>query len=118
MTMIATYLSPMSYNNENSNLAPRRRPPSREDYFIRRRSIDLHGRLGSGGQKPKLVGCEILDLSESGAVVEPYAPVDETAQYFTLEFNGQYRRAKLVKSEARQLLLAFFNEELDYIEAQ
>lgn len=118
MTTIATYLSPMSYNNGNSNLAPRRRPPSREDYFIRRHSADLHGRLGSGGQKPQLVGCEILDLSEAGALVEPYAPVDNTAEYFTLEFNGQYRRARLVKSEERLLLLAFFNEELDYIEVQ
>ena len=74
-------------------------------------------RLGYGGRTPKLVGCEILELTDIGALVETYAQVDAMAKFFTLEIDGQYHRAQLVKSKGRQILLAFFKEELNYIEA-
>jgi hypothetical protein len=98
-------------------MIPSTRPPSREDYFIRRHQADLQGRLGYGGRTPKLVGCEILELTDIGALVETYAQVDAMAKFFTLEIDGQYHRAQLVKSKGRQILLAFFKEELNYIEA-
>jgi len=91
------------------------RPTSREDYFTKRRPVDLHGRLGYGGQKPRLVGCEILELSETGAYVETYARIDETGELFTLEINGKYQRARLCYAEGQRLRLEFFFEELNYI---
>jgi hypothetical protein len=91
------------------------RPTSREDYFTKARPVDLHGRLGYGGQKPKLVGCEILELTETGAVIETYAEVDKTAELFTLEINGKYQRARLCYAEGQKLRLEFFFEELHYI---
>ena len=94
------------------------RPASREDYFIRHQPAEMHGRLGYGGQKPKLVGCEILELSSTGAYVEPYAPVDSAIKYFTLEINGQYQRARLFVAEGRRLRLEFIAESLDYIETE
>lgn len=97
-------------------MTQRARPPSREDYFIRRPSLNLPGRLGLSGPRPRLMGCTVLEFSNSGAVVEVFAPMDETAKFFTLEFNGQYHRARLVRAEGEKLLLAFFAEELDYIE--
>ncbi len=97
-------------------MTQRARPPSREDYFIRQSSLNLPGRLGMSGPRPRLVGCTILEFSESGALVEVFAPVDEAVKYFTLEFNGHYQRARLVRAEERKLLLAFFPEELAYIE--
>jgi hypothetical protein len=114
---------PMSYSPRSviarRTMNPPQRPPSREDYYIRehQRQPDRHGRLGYGGQKPKLVGCEILNLTDIGALVETYAPVDAAAKFFTLEIDGQYHRAQLVKSEGRQILLAFFKEELSYLDA-
>jgi hypothetical protein len=111
----------MSYSPRNliagRTMNPPQRPPSREDYFIRQRLPDLYGRLGYGGQTPKLVGCEILNLTDIGALVETFAPVDAAAKFFTLEIDGEYHRAQLVKSEGRQILLAFFKEELNYINA-
>jgi hypothetical protein len=96
---------------------PPQRPTSREDYFIRQQRAELHGRLGYGGQKPKLVGCEILELSETAAFVEAYAPIEGTPKYFTLEINGKYQRARLYLAEGRRLRLEFVPESLDYIEA-
>jgi hypothetical protein len=90
------------------------RPPSREDYF-RHRPAELHGRLGYGGQKPRLIGCEILQLSDAGAFVEPYVRIDDIPELFTLEINGQYHRARLCYAEGSKLRLEFFNEELDYV---
>jgi hypothetical protein len=93
------------------------RPLSREDYFVRRRPVDLHGRLGYAGLRPKLVGCEVLELSDTGAYVETYALIDDVPQLFTLEINGEYHRARLIWSEGRNIMLAFFREELHYLEA-
>jgi hypothetical protein len=90
------------------------RPTSREDYF-RHRPVELHGRLGYGGQKPRLVGCEILQLSDSGAYVEPYVQIDDLPKLFTLEINGQYHRARLCYAEGSKLRLEFFTEDLNYI---
>jgi hypothetical protein len=92
------------------------RPPSREDYF-RHRPAELHGRLGYGGQKPRLVGCEILQLSDTGAYVEPYVQIDDMPEFFTLEINGQYHRARLSYAEGTKLRLEFFTENLHYIDA-
>jgi hypothetical protein len=91
------------------------RPSSREDYFTRRRPDNLHGRLGFGGQKARLVGCEITQLSEAGAFVETYVPVADMPDIFTLEINGVYHRARRIWAEGQRLQLVFFTEELDYI---
>ena len=93
------------------------RPPSREDYFVRHRPAELHGRLGYGGQKPRLVGCEILQLSDTAAYVETYVLIDELPELFTLEINGQYHRARLCYAEGQKLRLEFFTEDLNYIDA-
>ncbi len=93
------------------------RPPSREDYFVRLSPAELHGRLGYGGQKPRLVGCEILQLSDKGAYVEPYVLIDDIPEFFTLEINGQYHRARLRYAEGQKLMLEFFTEDLHYIDS-
>jgi hypothetical protein len=77
--------------------------------------MDLHGRLGYAGHKPQLVGCEIIELTETGAFVETYAPIDQTAKLFTLEINGKYQRARLTYAEGQKLRLEFIAEELHYI---
>ena len=92
------------------------RPTSREDYFIKRRPAELHGRLGYTGKKPRVVGCEIFELSESSAYVETYAPIDEMPEFFTLEVAGIYHRARLCFADGHRLRLEFFFEELDYVE--
>lgn len=92
------------------------RPASREDYFVSHKPAELHGRLGFGGQKARLVGCEVLELSDTGALVETYAPVEDAPKYFTLEINGQYQRARLYLADGRRLRLEFVPETLDYIE--
>jgi hypothetical protein len=92
------------------------RPTSREDYFIRRRPAELHGRLGYSGQKPQVVGCEIFELSDTAAYVETYAPIDDMPLFFTLEVAGRYHRARLCFADGRKLRLEFFVEELDYVE--
>lgn len=94
------------------------RPSSREDYFIRQQPVELHGRLGYGGQKPRLVGCEVLELTAAGASVEAYAPIEGTPKLFTLEINGHYQRARLCTAEGRRLRLEFVAEALDYIDAE
>lgn len=101
--------------NQFPAIAKLPRPTSREDYFIRRRPTELHGRLGYGGQKPRLVGCEILQLSDNAAYVETYVPIDDMPQLFTLEIDGKYHRARLCYAEGSRLRLEFFTEELDYI---
>jgi len=109
-------------SNDIVRLAPRAisqrpaRPSSREDYFARRRPDNLHGRLGFGGQTPRLVGCEIFELSERWAYVESYVQIDNPPQSFTLEINGQYRRARLCYAEGQRLRLELFFEEINYID--
>ena len=79
--------------------------------------MNLHGRLGYGGEKPGMVGCEIFNLSETAAYIETYFPVTTPSPFFTLEINGQYHRARLCYAEGRRMRLEFFTEDLDYIEA-
>jgi hypothetical protein len=94
------------------------RPTSREDYFIKRRAMRLHGRLGYSGLKPRMVGCEVFELSETAAYVETYAPIDDMPQFFTLEVAGSYHRARLCYADGQRLRLEFFVEELNYVEAE
>jgi hypothetical protein len=92
------------------------RPSSREDYFAKRRPDNLHGRLGFGGQTPRLVGCEVFELSEKWAYVESYILIDNPPKMFTLEIDGQYHRARLCYAEGLRLRLELFFEELHYID--
>lgn len=100
-----------------SDAGPLPRPTSREDYFIKRRPVNLHGRLGFGGQQPRLVGCEIFALSDESAYVETYTLITNPPELFTLEIHGQYHRARLVYAEGQRLHLEFFSENLNYIDA-
>lgn len=94
------------------------RPTSREDYFIKRKPAGLHGRLGYSGSKPRMVGCEVFELTETSAYLETYAEIDEMPLFFTLEVAGAYHRAKLCFADGRRLRLEFFVEELDYVEGE
>lgn len=92
------------------------RPASREDYFTSRRPDALHGRLGFSIPVPRVVGCEIFELSDNAAYVEAYMQINTMPEIFTLEIEGQYHRARLLYAEGRRLRLEFFDEDLDYIE--
>lgn len=93
------------------------RPASREDYFTRRQLTDLHGRLGYGGVRQRLVGCEVLELTTRGAHIEAYAPIEGSPKLFTLEVNGEYQRARLCMADGRRLRLEFVAEDLHCISA-
>lgn len=92
------------------------RPASREDYFVGRSRVELHGRLGFTAEKPRLVGCEVLQLSDTGAYVKTHVLIDNPPKLYTLEINGQYHRARLCYAEGQRLRLEFFFEDLNYIE--
>ncbi len=50
----------------------------------------LQGRLAYGGLTPGLVGCGILDMSETGVRIETYVRLENLPEIFTLEICGVY----------------------------
>jgi hypothetical protein len=65
------------------------------------------GRLGYGGPSPGLVGCRILDLSESGVRVETYVSLTPTPAFFSIEFGDVYCRVRTCWVKDHEIGLEF-----------
>ena len=83
----------------------------------RRKPATVQGRLGYGGIHPGLVGCDILDLSETGVRVETFCQLDEVPEICTLEICGVYNRARRCWVRGRQIGLEFIFEDAQYLDA-
>jgi hypothetical protein len=81
-----------------------------------RQSTKLHGRIGYGGSQPGLVGCEILDLSETGVRVETFIQLDDLPETLSVEICGVYNRARLCWVSGNQMGLAFITEDTQYLD--
>lgn len=77
---------------------------------------ELYGRLAYGGQSTGLVGCEILDLSETGVRIETYAQIDDLPEYLSLEFGGAYHRARRRWRRGREIGLEFMADDIQPLE--
>ena len=65
------------------------------------------GRLAYGGLHPGMVGCRILDLSDTGVCVETYATLVNAPEFLTLEFCGIYIRVRRCWVLGNQIGLEF-----------
>ena len=89
-------------------------PASRRKAEQRRKAREIvskTGRLAYGGLQPGMVGCQICDLSESGIRVETYATLSEMPEFFTLEFEGNYFRARRVWTYGNEIGLEFIADD-------
>jgi hypothetical protein len=90
---------------------------AKENRQARRKHSGMQGRLAYGGLHPGLVGCEILDLSETGARVETFVQLDlELPETVSVEFCGAYLRARRRWVHGRQLGLEFIIEDMKYLD--
>ena len=78
-----------------------------EKRLAKRSPVKRSGRLAFGGLNPGIVGCEILDLSETGVRVRTFAALDPVPEFFSLEFCDIYSRARLRWSKDHELGLEF-----------
>jgi len=69
--------------------------------------VQRTGRLAFGGLNPGIVGCQILDLSETGVRVRTFATLDPIPEFFSIEFCDVYSRARLRWSNDHELGLEF-----------
>jgi hypothetical protein len=92
-----------------SAAAPERRLAAREP-------ASLLGRLAYGGLTPGLVGCDVLDISETGVRVETFAPLEHVPELVTVEICGVYNRARCSWVRGRQIGLEFVFDDADYID--
>jgi hypothetical protein len=91
--------------------------PEKESRRARRQHAGLRGRLAYGGLQPGLVGCDILDLSETGVRVETFVQLDDLPETLSLEFCGAYHRARRCWVRGRQLGLEFIIEDTEFLES-
>jgi hypothetical protein len=77
----------------------------------------LQGRLAYGGLTPRLVGCGILDMSETGVRIEIYGRMENLPEVFTLEICGVYNCARKCWTKGREMGLAFMFDDMQYLDA-
>jgi hypothetical protein len=73
----------------------------------KRAPVKRDGRLAYGGLNPGIVGCQILDLSETGVRVRTFTTIDPVPEFFSIEFCDVYSRARLRWSKDHELGLEF-----------
>jgi len=76
-----------------------------------RGEIHSPGRLAYGGLNPALIGCEVIDLSDTGVRVETYVALNPVPQFFSFEFGKIYCRARTRWSKGKEIGLEFIFEE-------
>jgi hypothetical protein len=59
------------------------------------------------------VGCEVLDVSETGLRVSTFGILDPCPEFFSIEFRGTYSRASRAWAEGRLIGLEFIFDEGD-----
>lgn len=72
-----------------------------------REMATLHGRLAYGGLTPRLVGCEILDMTEQGVRAALLIPLDDVPEIVSIEICGIYNRARRCWAQDGQVGLEF-----------
>lgn len=80
-------------------------------------TANLQGRLAYGGMHPGLVGCDVLDMSETGVRVETFARLGELPETLTLEICGVYNRVRRAWEQERQIGLEFIFDDTQYLDA-
>lgn len=60
----------------------------------KRMETSLAGRLGYGGLEPGITNCQVLDLSELGVRIEIFEALDPLLEFFSIEFDDVYSRAR------------------------
>jgi hypothetical protein len=78
---------------------------------INRQPINIIGRLAYGGLTPGILGCQILDLSETGTRVETYSTLDSVPEFMSIEFSDIYCRVRRRWTNAKQIGLEFIFDE-------
>jgi hypothetical protein len=73
----------------------------------KRVQLSLPGRLGYGGSEPGVACCQILDLSETGVRVEVFRPLDPMPEFFSVEFDDVYSRARRCWVKGNEIGLEF-----------
>lgn len=68
--------------------------PENERRSAKREQLSSLGRLAYGGDEPRVLSCEILDMSETGIRVETYVNPSQIPEFVSLEFGGIYYRAR------------------------
>lgn len=95
-------------------------PPIELDADDKRRAprepAAVQGRLAYGGLSTGLVGCDILDLSETGVRVETFRQIDDLPEYLSLEFCGVYNRARRCWTQGREIGLEFIADDAESLE--
>jgi hypothetical protein len=71
---------------------PRKAGP--EQRRMPREMAMLHGRLAYGGLAPRLVGCQILDMTEHGVRAALLIPLEDMPEIVSIEICGIYNRAR------------------------
>jgi hypothetical protein len=84
--------------------APKSGPEQRRQA---RQPASLQGRLAVGGLTPRLIGCDVLDLTDDGARVELFAPVENLPDMVSIEICGIYNRARCCWTRDREIGLSF-----------
>jgi hypothetical protein len=76
----------------------------------KRVQTSLAGRLAYGGAESGIVSCQVLDLSEAGVRVEIFAPLDPMPEFFSIEFDDVYCRARRCWADGYEIGLEFIFE--------
>ncbi|MDR3505833.1 MAG: PilZ domain-containing protein [Acidocella sp.] len=99
-------------NSEPGNAdAPSSTPPGSEQRGARREKLSSLGRLAYGGEEPRVLSCEVLDMSETGVRVETYVHPSQVPEFVSLEFGGIYYRARRRWVDGNQLGLELIQDE-------
>ena len=85
--------------------------PSKEHRRATRENLSSLGRLAYGGEEPRVLSCEVLDVSETGIRVETYVHPIDIPEFVSLSFGGLYYRARRRWVEGNQIGLELIPDE-------
>ena len=91
--------------------APPPVPTCTEQRRAKREKLASLGRLAYGGAAPRVLSCEMLDVSENGLRVETYVHPTDVPEFVSLEFGGIYCRARRRWVEGNQIGLELIPDE-------
>jgi len=91
--------------------------PCFEQRHTVRKPAALQGRLAYGGLTPGLLGCGVLDMSETGVRIEIYGRMENLPEIFTLEICGVYNRARKCWTKGSEIGLEFMVDDMQYLDA-
>jgi hypothetical protein len=86
-------------------------PPRAENRHATRENLSSLGGLAYGGEEPRVLSCEVLDISETGVRVETYVHPVDIPEFVSLTFGGRYYRARRCWVEGNQIGLELIPDE-------